>query len=265
MMAVSTALDFYHARQVQSLRSIRFAEPALCFVRRGEKRLSAGQHNFQAAAGEWLILPANTPLMMENCPEQGQYAAEVLSISHEIASTFLRYAGADLALTPAPANADTSLHIKTAPLLAQAWEKLAQAQQPGFPPLLARHYLFEVLMVAALYGNVQALLNPPAPGLADKVRQLLQSSPAADWVQADVAKHFHMSTPTLRRHLAAEQQTFRDILDDVRMHHALHYVLSSRKNMDWIAGECGFTSPAAFSTRFRQRFGMAPASLRKTC
>jgi predicted amidohydrolase len=87
----------------------------------------------QAAAGEWLILPANTPLMMENCPEQGQYAAEVLSISHEIASAFLQYAGADLALTPAPANADTSLHIKTAPLLAQAWEKLAQAQQPGFP------------------------------------------------------------------------------------------------------------------------------------
>ncbi|MBR7781648.1 AraC family transcriptional regulator [Undibacterium luofuense] len=263
MMAVSTALGFYHARQVQSLRSVRFAEPALCFVRRGQKHLTVGDCCFQASAGEWLILPGNTPLMMENCPDQGQYAAEVLSVSPAMASAFLQYAGAELALPPA--SSAFPLNIPASPLLSQAWEKLAQAQQPGFPALLARHYLFEVLMVAALHGNVQALLNPPAPGLADKVRQLLQTQPAADWSQADIADRFHMSTPTLRRHLAAEQQSFRDILDDVRMHHALHFVLTSRKSIDWIAGECGFTSPAAFSTRFRQRFGMAPVTLRKTC
>jgi transcriptional regulator GlxA family with amidase domain len=49
------------------------------------------------------------------------------------------------------------------------------------------------------------------------------------------------------------------------MHHALQDVLTTDKPMDWIAGECGFNSALAFSSRFRKKYGVTPAMLRKTC
>ncbi len=264
MSNVQSTLGFYHAKQVQSLRSVRFAEPALCYVRQGQKQLLVGERCFQAQAGEWLILPAHTTFMMENRPYQGQYTAEVLPVPASLAKDFIQYTGGTLtSVTPLPADPDFS--IAGSARLQQAWDKLTLTQQPAFPELLARHYLFEVLIVAALQNNLHALLQPATPGLADRVRQFMQADPAASWTQPEIASQFHMSAPTLRRHLALEKQSFREILEEVRMHHALQHVLTTHKPMDWIAGECGFNSASAFSSRFRQKYGVAPAALRKTC
>ena len=55
----------------------------------------------------------------------------------------------------------------------------------------------------------------------------------------------------MRRHLAPERQPFREILEEVRMIHALQSVLTTHNPMGWIAGECGFNSTPAFLSRFR--------------
>ncbi|ANM77692.1 helix-turn-helix domain protein [Serratia marcescens] len=71
-----------------------------------------------------------------------------------------------------------------------------------------------------------------------------------------------MSPATLRRRLAAEQTRFEDLLIDVRMHHAMMLLQTTRWDMTRIAEACGYKSRSRFSERFQKRFGYAPSAIR---
>lgn len=82
------------------------------------------------------------------------------------------------------------------------------------------------------------------------------------WTAAIVARQLHMSEATLRRHLAAEGNSFSSLLADVRMSHALSLLQSTDLPVGNIAHDVGYESASRFATRFRKRFGFAPTAVR---
>jgi AraC-like DNA-binding protein len=60
---------------------------------------------------------------------------------------------------------------------------------------------------------------------------------------------------TLYRRLAAEGQTFSDIMDDVRRELVERYIADRHRSLAEVATLLGFSSPSAFSRWYRRRFG----------
>ncbi|WP_236942666.1 helix-turn-helix transcriptional regulator [Ewingella americana] len=71
-----------------------------------------------------------------------------------------------------------------------------------------------------------------------------------------------MSEATLRRRLVEEQTSFRTLLQDIRMHHAMTLLQTTRWSLSQIADACGYRASSRFSLRFKQRFGCSPADIR---
>ncbi|MDK2124179.1 AraC family transcriptional regulator [Parachitinimonas caeni] len=104
-------------------------------------------------------------------------------------------------------------------------------------------------------------LNQPGGGLAQQVRaylaERLQDSPCID----QAARHFHLSSRTLVRRLAADATTFQTLLDEVRRGQASE-LLAVRLPIDSIAELLGYRDPSNFGRAFRRWFGMSPSAYR---
>ncbi len=79
----------------------------------------------------------------------------------------------------------------------------------------------------------------------------------------DVAKRLGMSSRTLQRVLAAEQLSYRRLLDDVRWSIAAPLVATTDLPLEQIAERLGYADGKAFRRAFRRWAGIAPVVLRR--
>ena len=98
--------------------------------------------------------------------------------------------------------------------------------------------------------------------LTEQVRQFIMLSPSRAWTAHDIASRLALSVPTLRRKLREESQSFRQIVEEVRMAVALSQLQSTRLPIGEIALQCGYLSSSRFTARFRQHYGCLPKTLR---
>nr|WP_092026897.1 helix-turn-helix transcriptional regulator [Marinobacter zhejiangensis] len=77
-----------------------------------------------------------------------------------------------------------------------------------------------------------------------------------------VASQLHMSRYTLHKRLKAENQTFSDILQDVRREQALVYLQDRQRPLADVADRLGFSELSAFSRAFKRWMGCSPAEYR---
>lgn len=242
------------ARQRQRLVAVPFAELAVIHVRSGRKRIGDGRQHDEVPAGSYLAVAPGQLLQVENLPAtDGPYAAVCLSVAHESLTDF---AAVDAAVPPATPWA--VLPAQTA--LNQAFAHAEQGLADQLPEVLLRHRVAELLAAMTLAGFRPRLDR--ALSARERVRLLLAAHPARSWRVEDVARQFAVSPATLRRHLAAESTNFRGILEEVRLSHGLAQVQGTTRPLKLIAADCGYASPSRFSTRFRERFGTAPSTLR---
>jgi len=122
---------------------------------------------------------------------------------------------------------------------------------------VARH--FEPLLEARL-ASLEAA-SGWASKVAAHVRQHLVETETEPTL-AGIASGLNVSPRSLQRHLAAEDKSFQDVLDDTRRELARQW-LSSRqagraRNMTELALVLGFSSSSAFSRAFRRWFDMTP-------
>ena len=84
------------------------------------------------------------------------------------------------------------------------------------------------------------------------------------WVYlADVAQRLGMSEATLRRRLANEGASFRELLGNIKMMRALTLLQTSPLGVAQVAYAVGYESPARFAAKFRAHFGCTPSDVRK--
>lgn len=115
-------------------------------------------------------------------------------------------------------------------------------------------------------SQVLRLTDPGhAPGMANQVRRVLSLLLSSGRCTAGyVASRLGVSRRTLTRALEAEGTRFLTLLDEARDDVAQRHLAASVRSLAEIADLLSFSSPAAFSTWFRQRHGMPPREWRKT-
>jgi AraC-like DNA-binding protein len=240
------------SRRHQRIAAVPFAELLVAHVRSGSKRVDDGARQADIPAGSYLCVMPGSLLNIENKPgAHGPYTASCLCIS----PAWL-HAEASAAHEPPRRWA----RLEATPALDQAFAHAERGLREDLPESVLRHRVRELLEALRLAGFV-----PDAPaeaGTAARVRLLLARAPAHPWRAEEIATTLAMSPATLRRRLAAEGGSFRAVLEEVRLAHALSLVQGGRQPLKWVAMACGYQSPSRFSARFRERFGTRPSELR---
>ncbi|MCP3984804.1 MAG: AraC family transcriptional regulator [bacterium] len=88
---------------------------------------------------------------------------------------------------------------------------------------------------------------------------ILSMLPMEDLTAGTVAAQFSMSDRTLRRRLREEGASFQEILDDVRVELARHYLCEEKHAIDEVAQFLRFSDSSAFTRAFRRWTGQTPA------
>ena len=230
-------------------------QATLILVEEGRKRVRWVGGECVAGPGEAISVQAGMVVDISNTPgRSGSYRAlwivrapamiEPLPIPAEASSPAVaRHAGVDEAFHDAFRRAFTSLDERNGP-----------------PVRVATHRLQEVLLWLAERDFYFMPAEPPSIGR--RVRRLLSSDPAAPWSMAHVADRVATSVPTLRRKLATEGLSFRDLVQDVRMSHALALLQNTDEPVMAVALAAGYESPSRFTARFRARYGHLPTDVR---
>ncbi|MEM9797219.1 MAG: helix-turn-helix transcriptional regulator [Pseudomonadota bacterium] len=230
-------------------RALTAERPAVILVRQGCKRIVADRVTLDIPQGTIGVLPANTPLQIENVPQNGRYIASALMPSDDV------LAAADL---PHGHPHRTTRHDRTVGAFERA---VAALDDPLTPERLRAHAMGEVLLWLAEDGIGFGPVRPAR--FADHLRARLARDLAAPWRSVDAARDMAVSEATLRRRLSSDGTTFGDLLADVRMTHALALLQSTDLPVNRIALDVGYASASRFATRFRARFGVAPSAIRK--
>lgn len=227
-------------------------QATLILVEAGRKRIGWSGGACVARPGEALSLQAGSVVDISNTPgPDGTYRAlwicwgpDLLGRPHGPAGPRVtRHTGLD-------GNFHAAFH--------RAFDSLDDTT--ALPASIAAHRLEEILLWLAERGFRFAAPKPPSPGL--QVRRLLAADPAADWSMDQVAQAIATSVPTLRRKLAAEGVVFRDLVQDVRMAHALALLQNTDTPVLHVAQAAGYASTSRFAARFRARFGYLPTDIR---
>ncbi len=118
-----------------------------------------------------------------------------------------------------------------------------------------------LLLALQQAGYAGPLLNERQQDLTGQVRQIIMLSPAEAWSVPRVAKMLFWES-TLRRRLQLESQSFRLIVEEVRMAYALGQLQSTSLPIGEIALNSGYQSGSRFTARFRQHYGLLPKHVR---
>lgn len=98
--------------------------------------------------------------------------------------------------------------------------------------------------------------------VSDRVRDFLDRSAEKFPGIEQVARSLGMTERTLRRALARETTSFRNIVDDLRVREARMLLHSSSITIDQIAARLGYAETASFTHAFKRWTGMSPRTYR---
>lgn len=235
------------------VKAVEIHGPALILPLLGTKRVRETDSWFTVRPGEMLLIPGPRALDMENIPdEQAQeYRAIGVMLDDRVLETARSLLSKMNFGEPGPALA-VPLDDLVAPLL--DWSSaLLRNHQP-----LACHAMLGVLLRLFDMGQ-GGLLTPGTPNLSGTIRRMIEDNPAHEWSSNDIEMAMSMSGATLRRRVAAEGTSLRDIITGARLAHALSLLQSTRLPVKTIAQRVGYSSVSSFSKRFSERYGVEPS------
>jgi len=99
-------------------------------------------------------------------------------------------------------------------------------------------------------------------GISARVRDIILRQPARAADMEVVAAELCMTSRTLRRHLADQGTSFRDLRDEVLMTLAEELIGTARMKLAEVAERLGYSDAAAFSHAFKRWKGVTPGAAR---
>jgi AraC-like DNA-binding protein len=100
-------------------------------------------------------------------------------------------------------------------------------------------------------------------GLCGRVRRILLENLIRPTSFDKVANQLNMSPSTLRRKLRAENTSFRQLIDELRMNVAIKYLRDTEMTVESISDALGFSEASNFRQAFRRWTKVAPHQLRE--
>ena len=245
------------SRRLYKLHRVRLFSPALCRVNRGSKIIVQGTSQMQVTPQQLIILPADVELEVINQPDNGLFCSDLLSLTADLLADFKAHY-----MSEPPPGRLTSLCAPMTPELSFMWQNVLQAVRGGLSTELQHHQTMGLLLALQQAGYAGPLLNERQQDLTAQVRQIIMLSPAEAWSVPRVAKMLFVGESTLRRRLQQESQSFRLIVEEVRMAYALGQLQSTSLPIGEIALNSGYQSGSRFTARFRQHYGLLPKHVR---
>ena len=242
-------------------RGFAFFDATLLLVCAGRLSLDDNGEVIEAGdAASVIVVPKDTRLDVVKSPEpaNGIFRSVFLAFSPQVIGTFHRlHAPTESAqgLTPKPCK--IPLDDSFADTLSYCLRGLSAMDLSDRE---REHRLVGVLIALADRG--WQFTRPGLPSVADRLRDVLRSDPSRSWTTADAGAALAMSEATLRRRLAKERLRFDEILADIRMHHAMALLQTTRWSIPRVARACGYQTRTRFAARFRERFGCSPSEAR---
>ncbi len=142
-----------------------------------------------------------------------------------------------------------------------------QYNQINFPALLLEQTLSFANEEAALLCEQQcaALLGElkQADGVVGKIRRLLANNPGGYPSIEETAGTLAMGERTLRRRLAEEDTTYKQVVLDFRMELAASYLRGREITIQEVAYVSGYADPSNFHRTFSRYHGMTPNAYRQ--
>jgi AraC-like DNA-binding protein len=123
----------------------------------------------------------------------------------------------------------------------------------------------DAALASALEKHAAEMLAriPRAGQVSERVRaQLLHHLPSGEPSLVILAKQLNMSERTLRRRLAAESQTYKALLDELRHGLALSYMQSSEVDAERLAFLLGFAEASSLRRAFKRWTGSSISEYR---
>ncbi|WP_421204610.1 helix-turn-helix transcriptional regulator [Aeromonas enteropelogenes] len=241
----------------QPLHRVLIYGPTLIWVKQGHKQLWWKERRLTFDRENWLLLPAGHQLTFVNQPEQDTFRSHALTLLAPPPDAWLP------AITAAP-QGQREPRVKVTPGLAFCFELVTTMAERGVSEAT------QAELLQGFYAELHAaraldLLYPARTmTLGERLARYLGVEPGADHTLEVVAPHFAMSRASLVRKLASEGRSFRQLLAQVRMSHALTLLQQSLTPLE-VALACGYDSPSRFAARFKQEFGLTPHQYRQTC
>ena len=248
-------LNHYFGIREQPLHRVLIYAPTLIWVQQGHKQLWWQERRLSFDKGSWLLIPAGHQLTFVNQPEQGKFSSHALTLLAPPPAEWL---------TDAPATRLREPRLEINPALAFCFELVCS---------MAGRTLSQATQIQLLHGfyaelhaaHALDLLFPASTmTLGERLARYLGVEPGADHTLETLAPHFAMSRASLVRKLAAEGRSFRQLLAQVRMSHALTLLQQGLSPLE-AALACGYDSPSRFAARFKQEFGLTPHQYLRTC
>jgi len=236
-----------------SLRAIDIDQPALIVPLRGQKTFSQGEVALDIRPGRYLMLHRALRGTVQNVPEHGDYRAWCVPFPWRVIDLARDLLAAHVS-PPAPGAGYSSGSVDA---LSSALQQVLAALARADDPCAWDHALLGVLLALHRAGDDQFRLAHDL-SIAARIRLLVAGAPARAWSSADIEEHLHMSGATLRRRLADEGTSLRNVVRDARLHHGAALLQTTRRPLKAVAAACGYRSVPSFSRQFSARFGVEP-------
>ena len=244
----------------QQTRGFRFFEATLLLVVSGELTLDAGDGPLTTNSPlSLMVVDQHARADLTKLPggQENRFRSIFLSLSPALVSAFYHAYPALASIPPLAKPALVPLDDDLSNTLRHCVESI---EDPRLSDERLHHRLMDLLL--ALSERHCLLARPSQQGAAERLRVLFSEDPARPWTARDAGRELAMSESTLRRRLADERVGFEALLIDVRMHHAMMLMQTTRWPIPRIADACGYRSRARFTERFRERFGALPSDVR---
>ncbi|MEN4953496.1 helix-turn-helix domain-containing protein [Stenotrophomonas sp. TWI819] len=243
------------ARREHGASSVEIPQPQFAILLQGRKQVRTAQQSLEFAPGDLFLITRRCRIDVVNIPDphSGLYlsaivpmCAEALTAARALWNEPLPEAGDALARLPLAEHGATLLQ----------WR---QALEHG-------HYTEARLALASLavafcrrgHGS---LLIPPEPSVGERIRDLIAAQPERDWQSRDFEAQLGLSGATLRRRLASEHSSVRELITDARLAHAMGLLYTTRLPLKTVAARVGYRSLGSFNKRFAERYGLEPAAI----
>ncbi len=239
----------------ERLARISADKPRLGVVLSGEKEFWLGDNGQHFAAGDVFALPAAVEFDVVNIPPENGGPYETLLL--------------DIERVP-PALLGTTMRGKPTrglDMRVRLTEELVEAighaaivlSESNHATALAEHRLTEVMMLLANEPAAACLFSQ---SLAERIAWLVSGAPSGRWTADRLARELGVASSTLRRKLAEQGTSLRDIQATARMRLAHEMLAAGQGNLAQAANAAGYSSRSHFARRFRQIYGRPPAEVR---